>query len=447
MATNAERIEAATVMAEEASQVMDDFTRFDDTQDVTNQDAEVFPSLQKFLKNAQDDIDSITGQILASQAEAEAGVENSKVMTSLRVKQSLDFNRPYASQAEAEAGTENTKVLTSLRTAQAIAAQASSGGGSAGKNKIIGGDFATNPWQRGTSFAAMANETFMADRWIYGNNTTAVHTGSKVTGESTGRNALRIEATTADAAVAAGDLTQIVHKIEGYNIVPLLAGATFSCRVKSDVTGLLPFAFRNASPDRTYVAEIDILAADTWQDVEIVIPAFPSAGTWDYTNGEGLHVSFSLAVGSTYHTTADAWQTGNFMGTSSSVNRNASIGNYVEIDQVQMEAGTEKTTFENLLVNEVLRLCHRYFIKQSFQKYGWNKTGATTATGTEQLPERMRGAVSATANSSNTTNTSSSTVLVSGVSSGHRISLDAGNVVSDATSFQFGADIDLDAEL
>jgi hypothetical protein len=59
----------------------------------------------------------------------------------------------------------------------------------------------------------------------------------------------------------------------------------------------------------------------------------------------------------------------------------------------------------------------------------------------------MRGAVSATANSSNTTNTSSSTVLVSGVSSGHRISLDAGNVVSDATSFQFGADIDLDAEL
>ena len=33
------------------------------------------------------------------------------------------------------------------------------------RNLITGGDFTTNPWQRGTSFAAVANGTYTADRW------------------------------------------------------------------------------------------------------------------------------------------------------------------------------------------------------------------------------------------------------------------------------------------
>jgi hypothetical protein len=86
---------------------------------------------------------------IASQVEAEAGTDNAKAMTALRVAQAtadlvpqsrqltagagltgggdLTANRSLAldvaSQAEAEAGTENTKALTSLRVAQAIAAR------------------------------------------------------------------------------------------------------------------------------------------------------------------------------------------------------------------------------------------------------------------------------------------------------------------------------------
>ena len=67
---------------------------------------------------------------LASQAEAEAGAENTKVMTPLRVSQAIDAQAPaggftVASQAEAEAGTENTKGMTPLRVYQAILALAS----------------------------------------------------------------------------------------------------------------------------------------------------------------------------------------------------------------------------------------------------------------------------------------------------------------------------------
>jgi hypothetical protein len=58
---------------------------------------------------------------LASQAEAEAGIDGTKMMTPLRTKQAIDVNqRPLASQAEAEAGTDSTKMMTPLRTKQSI---------------------------------------------------------------------------------------------------------------------------------------------------------------------------------------------------------------------------------------------------------------------------------------------------------------------------------------
>ncbi len=61
---------------------------------------------------------------LASQAEAEAGTENTKFLSSLRTAQAIAAQqRAVASQAEAEAGSDNTKDMTPLRVAQAIAAQ------------------------------------------------------------------------------------------------------------------------------------------------------------------------------------------------------------------------------------------------------------------------------------------------------------------------------------
>lgn len=61
---------------------------------------------------------------LASQAEAEAGTENAKVSSPLRVAQAIAaLQRAIASQAEAEAGSLNTVDMTPLRVAQAIDVQ------------------------------------------------------------------------------------------------------------------------------------------------------------------------------------------------------------------------------------------------------------------------------------------------------------------------------------
>lgn len=58
----------------------------------------------------------------ASQAEAETGTENSKWLSSLRTAQAIDARRPFSSEVQAEGGSNNTTVMTPLRTRQAIAA-------------------------------------------------------------------------------------------------------------------------------------------------------------------------------------------------------------------------------------------------------------------------------------------------------------------------------------
>lgn len=61
---------------------------------------------------------------LATQAEAEAGIENTKYMSALRVAQAIAAQSPVASiasQAQAEAGTDNLTMMTPLRVAQSIA--------------------------------------------------------------------------------------------------------------------------------------------------------------------------------------------------------------------------------------------------------------------------------------------------------------------------------------
>ena len=72
----------------------------------------------------------ISSSNFATQAEAEAGTDEAKVMSSLRTKQSILANAPapvFATQSEAEAGTVTGKVMDPLGTSQAIAAQVSGG--------------------------------------------------------------------------------------------------------------------------------------------------------------------------------------------------------------------------------------------------------------------------------------------------------------------------------
>lgn len=253
--------------------------------------------------------------------------------------------------------------------------------GGIGKNAIIGGDFSTNPWQRGTSFSSVANAAYTADRWVYRKAGAMVHDVTKSADAPTvaqcGRlvtHSLMIDCTTVDASLASTDFCAIVQAIEGYNFAPFAQRTiTLSFWHKHTKTGTYCVGVRNSGDDRCYVAEYTQAVADTWEQATVEIAASPSAGTWDYTNGIGLQLFFMLAAGSSFQTTAGAWQTGSsLIATANQVNACDSTSNNFKIALVQLEPGSLATEFEYRTVQQELALCQRYYWRQK-------STGATSA--------------------------------------------------------------------
>lgn len=241
------------------------------------------------------------------------------------------------------------------------------------RNKIINGkmDIA----QRGTSFPAIANGTYSMDRWLCGlvsSGAVTITQQADAPSNNEFQYSLRATVTAADTTIAAGDNARIIQRIEGYNVRDLI-GRTFtiSFRVRSSKTGIHCVALGNTGnngSDRGYIAEYTINAANTWETKTItVVGGLPTAGTWNYLTGVGLEVNWLLACGSTFHTTAGAWQVGGFLSTPNQVNCLDTVGNIFAITGVQLEVGEVATPFEHRPYGLELALCQRYYKVYQFR--------------------------------------------------------------------------------
>ena len=237
----------------------------------------------------------------------------------------------------------------------------------ANRNVIINGNM--DVWQRGNSLGLLAHNSFSADRIGYGKNGTMVHSGARSVLSPTyaqsgtkGNYSLLLDCTTADTVIDAANYNFITYKVEGYDYARLAGGdATLSFWVYATKTGIHCVSFRNGGADRSYVAEYTVNTADTWEKKTITIPLTETGGTWDYTNGAGMVIAWALASGTTYHTTKDVWQTGNYLATSAQVNACDSTANNFRITQIQFERGSSATAFEFKPYADELNRCLRYF--------------------------------------------------------------------------------------
>jgi hypothetical protein len=252
-------------------------------------------------------------------------------------------------------------------------------------NVIINGDF--NIWQRGTSFAAAANGDYTADRFLYAKSGAMVHTISQSTDVPTvaqaghlSNHSFLVDCTTADTSLASTDQCTLQQRIEGYDFLKI-AQRTFTLGfwVKATKTGTYCVAFMNSGNDRTYVAEYTVGASDTWEYKTVTVSASPSAGTWDYTNGVGLFVFWTLAAGSSFQTTAGAWNTGNFRATANQVNACDSTLNDFRLSQIIIVPGEVAVPFVGRSHGNELSRCERYFEKTYDQ--GTNPGTATEVGG------------------------------------------------------------------
>lgn len=231
-------------------------------------------------------------------------------------------------------------------------------------NAIINGDMEI--WQRGTTFTSPAQHTYSADRFAYELSGTMEHEITKSTDVPSSERfkaSMKIDCTTTDL-MGTTEYTFMGYRLEGYDIRRFVGQeATLSFWVKATKTGTYCVSFRSGGNDRSYVAEYTVSSADTWEKKEVTLTFNASGGTWDYEEGLGFGIYWTLGCGTNYQTTADAWQTGNYLGTSSQVNAMDSAVNNFFLTGVQLELGDTAHDFAFVPFADSLRRCQRYYCK------------------------------------------------------------------------------------
>jgi hypothetical protein len=243
------------------------------------------------------------------------------------------------------------------------------------KNRIINGDMGIA--QRGTSLTNPNGYTL--DRWFVatGVASTVIQQSSNVPTGAGFSSSLFYNQGASTWTPTGVQWNSLAQSIEGFNTADLMWGTanaqtvTLSFWVRASLTGTYSVALNNATTTdigsatvgRSYVSTFTVSAADTWQQVSITI-AGDTSGTWLTTNGAGLSVVFSLGNASGYNTaTTNAWQTGKFLQTSGSVSLATNANSTFYITGVQLEKGSNATSFDYLPYGTELQLCQRYYQK------------------------------------------------------------------------------------
>lgn len=242
------------------------------------------------------------------------------------------------------------------------------------RNRIINGAMVVDQRNAGAVVDATGTNFFCVDRYAVGFTQSSKYTIQQNAGSVTPpvgfRNYLGITSSSS-YSVGTGDTFLVAQNIEGFNFADMAWGTasaatvTLSFWVRSSLTGTFGGGFTNAATNRSYLYNYTISAANTWEYKTITI-AGDTTGTWvGATNGIGVTVRFGLGSGSTFTGTAGAWGAGNLVqptGTTSVVGTN---GATLYITGIQLERGTQATSYEYENYTVTLQKCQRYYCKNS----------------------------------------------------------------------------------
>jgi hypothetical protein len=240
----------------------------------------------------------------------------------------------------------------------------------------------------GASVTPTANGTYTLDRWQMGLINASKYSVQKSSTAPAGFSNSLLVTSLAATAVASGDYYSVLQIIEGFNTSDLGFGTanaktvTVSFWVRSSLTGTFGGFLQNSASNRSYPFSYTISAANTFEYKTVTI-AGDTSGTWiGATNGVGLYVGFSLGMGTDRISTANSWQTGNYRSVTGETQIVATSGATLYITGVQLEVGTQATSFEYRQIGQELALCQRYYYRQvsdtSFGTFGAAYNGSTT---------------------------------------------------------------------
>jgi hypothetical protein len=244
------------------------------------------------------------------------------------------------------------------------------------RNRLINGSFTIDQRNAGASVTP-AGSAYTLDRWQLSIGVASKLSVQQVTTVPTGfKNSTLI--TTASAYTAsAGDYLSYCQKVEGFNCTDLDWGTanaktvTVSFWVRSSLTGTFSGAIQNSGAGRSYPFTFTISTANTWEYETITI-AGDTSGTWLTSNGVGLELHFNLGSGSDRLGTAGAWNSNWNTGATGSVALVQTASATMNITGVQLEVGTQATSFEYRQYGTELALCQRYYYRYNLTTFGLN---------------------------------------------------------------------------
>jgi len=297
-------------------------------------------------------------------------------------------------------GTLNVDSITTS-TGQILGA----GNATAFKNRIINGAMVIDQRNAGGSVTITdtAQYTYTLDRWA----AYTYPTGSKFSVQQSSTaptgfiNSLKVTSLSS-YSIGSTDIQVLKQAIEGLNVADLAWGTanaksiTLSFWVYS--TGLTYPAtfggsFCNNAFNRSYPFSYSITAGSTWQQISVTV-AGDTSGTWLTTNASGINLFFGLGCGSTYSGTAGSWASADYRSATGATSVVGTSGATLYITGVQLEVGTQATSFDFRDYGRELILCQRYYtqfgVTSAYEHYGIGVAQTNASTTIMNLPVTMR---------------------------------------------------------
>ncbi len=277
------------------------------------------------------------------------------------------------------------------------------------RNMIING--AMQVAQRSTSETGLgsASDYFTLDRFIMSINSTSAGrytmSQSDVNDLEGFSNALKIQCTTADTSIAAGEVLILSQRVEGQNIQILKSNSTssraftISFYAKSNESRAISLEARFSNGTNRQAATVHTIGT-SWARYTMTVAAASSIQI-DNDNSNEMQINFFLHAGSNY--TSGTIQ-GSTLGAADNTKRAAGIGsifastsNFIEITGLQMELGEQATPFEHRSFADELARCQRYYYEtggtgsNDFAQKGY-QAASQFASNTLPHPTTMRSA-------------------------------------------------------
>jgi hypothetical protein len=270
------------------------------------------------------------------------------------------------------------------------------------KNRIINSNMAIDQRNAGASVTP-SDGAYTLDRWRAGASAASKFSVQQSSVAPTGFNFSMLCTSLSAYSLGTNDNFEMFQLIEGFNTADLGWGTanaqtvTLSFWVRSSLTGTFGGSLQNSAFNRSYPFSYVINSANTWEQKSITVTG-DTTGTWiGATNGAGLVLCIGLGSGSGRSGTAGAWAGSTFYNATGATSVVGTNGATFYITGVQLERGTQATTFTTAggSYGTELALCQRYCnvygenIYSVFGTWGWafSTTGFASLT---PLPVEMR---------------------------------------------------------